>query len=99
MEGRRTQQRVIRMHQRARWRSVQDILQGLERPDHTMVIADRTAAIRAALAKAQPGDCVLVAGKGHENYQLIGRDRIPLDDREIARYWLYEMKPHGVGSC
>ena len=39
---------------------------------------------------AGPGDCVLIAGKGHETYQIIGDERVPLDDREVAREWLYE---------
>ena len=53
------------------------------------VIADRAAAIYRALDAARPGDCVLIAGKGHETYQIIGDQRLPLDDREVAREWLY----------
>ena len=34
---------------------------------------------------AQPQDTVLIAGKGHEDYQIIGRQRYPFDDREVAR--------------
>ena len=42
---------------------------------------------------ARPGDCVLIAGKGHEDYQIIGDERLPLDDREVARGMaLYEAK-------
>ena len=43
---------------------------------------------RGALARP-PGDCVLIAGKGHEDYQIIGDERLALDDREIAETWLY----------
>jgi UDP-N-acetylmuramoyl-L-alanyl-D-glutamate--2,6-diaminopimelate ligase len=45
-------------------------------------VADRRAAIRAAVAEAQPGDLVLVAGKGHENHQEINGEKFPFDDRE-----------------
>jgi UDP-N-acetylmuramoyl-L-alanyl-D-glutamate--2,6-diaminopimelate ligase len=67
-----------------------DVLTGFRDPQCVEVIPDRTAAIRFALAQARPGDCVLLAGKGHERYQLIGDQEIPLDDAEIARQWLYE---------
>jgi UDP-N-acetylmuramoyl-L-alanyl-D-glutamate--2,6-diaminopimelate ligase len=50
-----------------------------------MVEADRRAAIDWALAAARPGDVVLVAGKGHENYQIVGTERRHLDDREEVR--------------
>jgi UDP-N-acetylmuramoyl-L-alanyl-D-glutamate--2,6-diaminopimelate ligase len=48
-------------------------------------ILDREQAIRAAIARAQPGDIVLIAGKGHETYQLVGSKVLPFDDREVAR--------------
>jgi len=46
---------------------------------------DRRAAIRTALSWAQPGDSVLIAGKGHEDYQILGANKIHFDDREVAR--------------
>lgn len=49
------------------------------------VLPDRREAIRAAVAWADPGDTVLICGKGHEDYQLIGAERLHLDDREEAR--------------
>ena len=49
------------------------------------VIPDRRAAIRAAFLEARPGDVVLIAGKGHEDYQIIGETRHRFDDREVAR--------------
>jgi UDP-N-acetylmuramoyl-L-alanyl-D-glutamate--2,6-diaminopimelate ligase len=49
------------------------------------VEADRRAAIRIALQWSRPGDVVLIAGKGHEDYQILGQDRIHFDDREVAR--------------
>jgi UDP-N-acetylmuramyl tripeptide synthase len=51
----------------------------------TLVVeADRTAAIELAVRRARPGDVVLVAGKGHEQYQEIDGVRIPFDDSAVA---------------
>jgi UDP-N-acetylmuramoyl-L-alanyl-D-glutamate--2,6-diaminopimelate ligase len=50
-----------------------------------VVEPDRRAAIALAVASAREGDAVLLAGKGHENYQLVGRERLPFSDREEAR--------------
>ena len=49
------------------------------------VEADRRAAIRLALAIAGAGDTVLIAGKGHEDYQILGKTKFHFDDREVAR--------------
>lgn len=51
-------------------------------------IPDRAAAIEAALAAARRGDIVVIAGKGHEDYQLVGERVLHLDDREIVREWI-----------
>lgn len=48
-------------------------------------IRDRAAAISQAIEDARPEDRVLIAGKGHENYQIIGNTRLPFDDREEAK--------------
>jgi UDP-N-acetylmuramoyl-L-alanyl-D-glutamate--2,6-diaminopimelate ligase len=50
-----------------------------------LVIPDRRAAIAAAIGMARPGDVVVLAGKGHEDYQIIGEKKIHFDDREAAR--------------
>lgn len=52
------------------------------------VIEDRSEAIAWAIASAVPGDIVLIAGKGHEDYQIVGDRRIPFDDRRIAEQCL-----------
>ncbi len=71
----------------------EDILAGCDqvpspRAQSRTVIVDRTSAIRAALAAAGPQDVVVIAGKGHEDYQLIGGRVLHLDDREIVRNWI-----------
>ncbi len=55
-----------------------------ERCPHQM-IADRAEAIQAAIDAASSGDLVLIAGKGHEDYQILGTQKIHFDDREEAR--------------
>jgi UDP-N-acetylmuramoyl-L-alanyl-D-glutamate--2,6-diaminopimelate ligase len=50
-----------------------------------LAVPDRREAIALAVAAARPGDAVLVAGKGHEDYQIVGTERRHLDDREEAR--------------
>lgn len=49
------------------------------------IIPDRRDAIHRAIRKAKPNDVVLIAGKGHETYQIVGSDKFHFDDREIAR--------------
>ncbi len=69
-----------------------DALVGLQRtatPYH--VEAEREAAIRKALGEAREGDMVLIAGKGHETYQILKDQVIPFDDREVARKVLCEL--------
>jgi len=58
------------------------ILPGVPRP--FLVEVDRAIAIRAAIAEAVPGDVVVIAGKGHEDYQIVGTTKHHFDDREQA---------------
>ena len=55
------------------------------RSDHYEKIVDRTAAITRAIELAQPRDLVLIAGKGHENYQEFADHTVPFDDMQLAR--------------
>ncbi len=51
-------------------------------------ITDRRKAIKKAISMARKGDAVLIAGKGHENYQILGDKTIHLDDKEVAKEYL-----------
>jgi UDP-N-acetylmuramoyl-L-alanyl-D-glutamate--2,6-diaminopimelate ligase len=53
--------------------------------DRWVTQVDRRAAIAGALAWAQAGDSVVIAGKGHETYQIVGAETLPFDDRDVAR--------------
>jgi len=78
-------------------RIAQEILGGLGRGGQFTVQLDRRAAIREAIAAAQPGDVVLIAGKGHETSQIVGSEVFPFDDAEVAREELKALRalPHG----
>jgi UDP-N-acetylmuramoyl-L-alanyl-D-glutamate--2,6-diaminopimelate ligase len=54
-------------------------------PSSFTTIPDRRTAIELAIALAKPADTVVIAGKGHEDYQIVGRERLPFDDRAEAR--------------
>ena len=62
-----------------------------------VVIEDRRQAIRYALDHAQPGDVIVVAGKGHETYQEINGVKHHFDDREVVEDYLRENK-NGLGT-
>ncbi len=64
---------------------IEDIVAGMgEGTDHFEVVPDRRDAIARAVAVANPGDAILIAGKGHEDYQIIGTEKHHFDDREVA---------------
>lgn len=66
-----------------------EIRQGIKGPHEAIV--DRAEAISWAIGQARAGDTVLLAGKGHEPYQIIGSRRIAFDDREVARQALRQL--------
>jgi UDP-N-acetylmuramoyl-L-alanyl-D-glutamate--2,6-diaminopimelate ligase len=63
---------------------IDDVEQGMGGVPH-LRITDRLKAIYTALGEARAGDTLLLAGKGHETYQVIGTDKLPFDEREIVR--------------
>jgi UDP-N-acetylmuramoyl-L-alanyl-D-glutamate--2,6-diaminopimelate ligase len=64
---------------------LQDILAGIPDSVRPIVIGDRAEAIRTAIQNARSGDGILIAGKGHEDYQILGTEKIHFDDRKQAR--------------
>lgn len=64
---------------------IDDAKPGLDPGTQTEVVILRPEAIERAIRIAQPGDAVVIAGKGHEDYQIIGRTKHPMDDRKLAR--------------
>jgi len=63
-----------------------DALVGIRRTDVPHVVEpDRATAIARAIKEARPGDIVILAGKGHETYQVLRDKTIAFDDREVAR--------------
>lgn len=62
-----------------------DVVAGISDNTTLTVIGDRATAIRTAILQAEPGDGILIAGKGHEDYQILGTEKIHFDDREQAR--------------
>jgi UDP-N-acetylmuramoyl-L-alanyl-D-glutamate--2,6-diaminopimelate ligase len=74
---------------------IDDIEEGMEGVAHIRVV-DRREAIRRAVTLARPGDCILLAGKGHETYQVIGTQKFPFDEREIVRA---ELDALGAGAA
>ena len=62
-----------------------DIRRGMNRPEDADWITDRARAIRSAVETSRAGDIIIVAGKGHETYQINGTEKIHFDDREVVR--------------
>ena len=80
-----------------------DAMVGLQRFDTPHVAEpDREKAIRRAIQEAKPGDVVILAGKGHETYQVLKDGPVPFDDREVARRVLrssgYPRPSHSGGN-
>ncbi len=76
---------------------IDEILAGIgargDGPARHVAIPDRRAAIRDAIGWARPGDVLVIAGKGHETYQIVGADVLLFDDRKVARQVLEEARP------
>src|SRR5579872_6823374 len=79
-----------------------DVLVGLRRKDTPYLVEpDRATAIRRTIEEARPGDIIILAGKGHETYQVLKDRTIAFDDREVAREVLrgfgYRRRPDAAG--
>ena len=61
-----------------------DMRAGVTAPTRVRFVDDRRRAIALALEDAKPGDCVLIAGKGHETYQEFADTVVPFDDRQVG---------------
>lgn len=73
-----------------------DMRKGIRKNDTIEFLDDRRSAIGKALDAAKPGDCVLIAGKGHEAFQEFANMVVPFDDRQIVREWIH-LKAHRKG--
>jgi UDP-N-acetylmuramoyl-L-alanyl-D-glutamate--2,6-diaminopimelate ligase len=73
-------------------RILEDVVAGIPAGTDLQVEGDRAAAIAAAIAAAGPDDLVLIAGKGHEDYQILGTTKIHFDDREQAEQALRALR-------
>lgn len=70
---------------------IDDILEGMKgKRGASVVICDRVEAIGWAIDNAGPGDVILLAGKGHEDYQVVGHEKHHMDEREIVQQFLKE---------
>ena len=67
---------------------VDEIAQGVLPATEVLKIVDREHAIHQALSMAAEQDIILIAGKGHEDYQLIGKERFAFSDQDVVRKWL-----------
>ena len=63
---------------------VADILNGMKSADRVLIERDRATAIERAIREAGPNDAVLIAGKGHEDYQIVGLVRRYFSDRDVV---------------
>ncbi|WP_109079045.1 UDP-N-acetylmuramoyl-L-alanyl-D-glutamate--2,6-diaminopimelate ligase [Aggregatibacter kilianii] len=66
-----------------------DILKGFANPQRVQVIHQREEAIATAIKSAVENDVILIAGKGHEDYQIIGKTKHHFSDQEVARHYLF----------
>jgi UDP-N-acetylmuramoyl-L-alanyl-D-glutamate--2,6-diaminopimelate ligase len=74
---------------------ISEIIAGIPDGDRARRCADRRRAIHQALDEARPGDIVLLAGKGHETYQVIGKEKVHFDDHEEVERWLTRPRAQG----
>ena len=66
---------------------LREMEEGVEAGDKYLKITDRHEAIKTAVMLAEPRDIILLAGKGHEDYQIIGTEKLPFNDKVIVKEW------------
>ena len=64
---------------------LREMEEGVESGDKYLKIADRHEAIKTAVMLAEPRDIILLAGKGHEDYQIVGTEKLPFNDKEVVK--------------
>lgn len=77
---------------------LREILEGMTSREHCTVIPDRAQAIRHAVRQAETGDILLLAGKGHEEYEITREGRLPFSERDLVRS-AYEERLHAEGNA
>ena len=70
---------------------VKDIISGFTNTQEVSVVHDRATAIRQAISKTAASEVVLVAGKGHEEEQIVGEEKHPFDDMKFIQEFLQEI--------
>ncbi|MDG2392973.1 MAG: UDP-N-acetylmuramoyl-L-alanyl-D-glutamate--2,6-diaminopimelate ligase, partial [Thalassotalea sp.] len=70
---------------------IADIIKGINNPDSITTILDREQAIISTIAKAGADDMVLCAGKGHEDYTIIGTEKVAYHEREVVRKYYQQV--------
>ena len=72
---------------------IKDIITGVERGGGSYkAVADRAQAVKYAISIGQKGDVIVLAGKGHEDYQIIGDKKYHMDDKELVESAARELK-------
>jgi UDP-N-acetylmuramoyl-L-alanyl-D-glutamate--2,6-diaminopimelate ligase len=64
---------------------LEGVIRTVDRTATMNIILDRNEAIRTAIMKSNPDDMIVIAGKGHEHYEMIGKELLPFDDRKVVR--------------
>jgi len=75
---------------------ISDILSGLSRQEKSQVIVNREQAVLTTLSNAKQGDVVLLAGKGHENYILLGKDKVNYNERQVVQGFFTQVDANSV---
>jgi UDP-N-acetylmuramoyl-L-alanyl-D-glutamate--2,6-diaminopimelate ligase len=66
---------------------LREMEEGVEAGNKYLKIADRHEAIKTAVMLAEPRDIILLAGKGHEDYQVVGTEKLPFNDKAVVKEW------------